>query len=91
MIMSNWGGKRTGAGRKPAPIKNKLIQRLDEYIDDVEVIKALDKKIKEGDLQAIKLYFLYRWGQPTKMLEVVPTIPFQDISFRELLSWEGEE
>jgi len=89
--MANWGGKRQGAGRKPAPIKNKLIQRLDEYIDDVEVIEALGKKIKEGDLQAIKLYFLYRWGQPTKMLEVVPIIPFQDISFRELLSWEGEE
>lgn len=87
----NWGGKRTGAGRKPAPIKNKLIQKLDEYIDNAEVIEAFGKKIKEGDLQAIKLYFLYRWGQPTKMLEVVPTIPFQDISFRELLSWEGDD
>lgn len=32
--MSNWGGKRKGAGRKPAPIKNKLIQKLDGYIED---------------------------------------------------------
>ena len=60
-------------------------------IDDVEVIEALGKKIKEGDLQAIKLYFLYRWGQPTKMLEVVPTTPFQEVAFKELLSWEADD
>lgn len=84
------GGAREGAGRKPAPIKNKLIQRLDAYIDDTEVIKVLGDKIKQGDMRAIKLYFEMRWGKPTTMLEVVPTIPFQEISFQELLSWEGE-
>ena len=35
--MSNWGGERTGAGHKPATFKNELIQRLDQYIDNVEV------------------------------------------------------
>ena len=83
------GGAREGAGRKPAPIKNKLIQRLDEYIDDAEVIMVLGDKIKQGDMRAVKLYFEMRWGKPTTMLEVA-SIPFQEISFKELLSWDSE-
>jgi len=66
----NNGGKRKGAGRKSRVEEEELIQKLDSLIDPEEGIKALKDLIIERNINAVKLYFEYRFGKPKQITEI---------------------
>jgi len=78
----NNGGKRDGAGRPKKADELKLIEKLDNLIDNDEVIKTLGKQILKGDSRAMSLYFGYRYGKPKESVDVsidkVPIINMAD-------------
>ena len=51
----NNGGVREGAGRPKKADELKLIEKLDNLIDNDEVIKTLGKQILKGDSRAMSL------------------------------------
>ena len=63
------GGKREGAGRKPKADELKFIEKLDTHINQDEAIKVLKGLIKDGNFNAIKMYFEYRFGKPKEVVE----------------------
>lgn len=63
------GGKREGAGRKPKADEIKTIESMDRAMIPDEAWEALAKKVKEGDVPAIKLWLAYRFGQPKKTID----------------------
>lgn len=65
----NNGGARPGAGRKPKADEVKFLERLDNIIDKDEAVEKLKELIDEGNMQAIKLYFEYRYGKPKEVIE----------------------
>lgn len=65
--MSNWGGKRKGAGRKPKAEEQELIEKLSPL--DPLAMKALEKNLKSGEPWAVKLYFEYMYGKPKQQLD----------------------
>lgn len=64
------GGARKGAGRKPKADEDKLIERLDNIIDQDKALKALSEKVYDGDGRAMELYFKYRYGLPKQKTEI---------------------
>jgi hypothetical protein len=86
--MNNWGGYREGAGRKTLATKAKLIESLDRYIDEEDVVKVLRTKVLEGDLRAIKLYLEMKYGKPSASVEVTETPHFNEIRFKDILKFE---
>jgi len=64
------GGKRNGAGRKTNVELIQIKSLLDNKIDREFVVSQLFNMISAGDYRAIELYMKYRWGVPTKMLDV---------------------
>ena len=62
----NNGGHSTAgkAGRKPKADELKIIETLDADIDADHVVRQLKELIDAGNMQAIKLYFEYRYGKP---------------------------
>jgi len=84
--MSNLGGKREGAGRKPKEEEKKLIERLDAIIDQEEVVEILHRKIQEGDQRALTLYFNYRYGKPKESVNL--TSEGFNINFRDILKFD---
>jgi len=63
------GGARKGAGRSPKADELKFLEKLDKHIDQDEAIKSLKELIKDGNFNAIKLYFEYRFGKPKEVVE----------------------
>lgn len=55
------GGARPGAGRKPKATELELIERLSP-LDDI-ALKALEKGVKSGEYNFIKLFMEYRFGK----------------------------
>jgi len=84
----NNGGHSTKgfAGRKPKDEEGKLIERLDAVIDSDEAIEALKKRIGEGDIRAIQLYFNYRYGKPKE--SVTLSSDNLSINFKDLLRFD---
>ena len=68
--MGKNGGKREGAGRPPKILEVKLIESMDRIAVPDEIWKALLYKIKEGDVQAMKLWLSYRLGLPKQQIDV---------------------
>lgn len=79
----NNGGKRPGAGRKPKRDEIKLIEKLDKLIDPDVALKKLNQLVLEGDMQAIKLYMGYRYGQPKQSIDLSADLNIQGITFNE--------
>jgi DNA-binding Lrp family transcriptional regulator len=77
MKIENRGGKRKGSGRKPKSQEQDLIEKLDNIIQEEEVIKQLKELIAHGDLRAIQLYLNYRRGRPreTKDIHINEDVP----------------
>ena len=77
MKIENRGGKRIGSGRKPKSQEQDLIEKLDNIIQEEEVIKQLKELIAHGDLRAIQLYLNYRRGKPkeTKDIHINEDLP----------------
>ena len=63
----NNGGSRRGAGRKAKADELQLIEKLSP-MDDI-AFKELQKGVKSGDFQYIKLFFEYRYGKPKQSIE----------------------
>lgn len=61
------GGNRTGAGRKPKATELELIELLTPL--DAIAFKSLEKGVKAGEYQYIKLYFEYRYGKPKQVID----------------------
>ena len=87
--MNGHGGKRKGAGRKSKDEELKVIERLDNIIDKDSVIKKMYDLIKEGNFNAIKLYFEYRFGKPKETIEQTHNINNFDI--KELFKFDNDK
>jgi len=84
----NNGGHSTAgrAGRKPKDEELKIVERLDNIINQDEAIHKLKELIEKGNLQAIKLYLQYRYGQPKEQIDVT-TETTGGIDFNELVKY----
>lgn len=67
METNGHGGKREGAGRKPKADELELIEKL-KPLDDLAFEKLSDL-IQKGDIQALKLFMAYRYGQPRQTVD----------------------
>ncbi len=56
------GGKREGAGRKPNPKRQELIEALLPHQDNA--IQRLIEGINTGSYKHLKMYFEYVYGRP---------------------------
>jgi len=82
--MATHGGKREGAGRKPKADEIKLIERIDNVIDQDKAMMKLGELVMDGNMQAIKLYFEYRYGKPKESVDI-HTTGENVVSFNDLL------
>ena len=80
------GGFREGSGRKPKADEIKLIEKLDELIDKDSVVKKLNELIEDGNFNALKLYFEYRYGKPKESIDI--TTGGQSLAFNELIGFD---
>lgn len=62
------GGARIGAGRKSKAEELKLIEKLTPM--EGEALEALQKGVKKGDFNFLKLYFEYYFGKPSETLAI---------------------
>ena len=81
------GGAREGAGRPKKADELKLIEKLDNLIDNDEVIKTLGKQIFKGDSRAMSLYFGYRYGKPKESVDITSTDGF-NINFKDIIKFK---
>ena len=83
----NNGGKRDGAGRPKKADELKLIEKLDNLIDNDDVIKTLGKQILKGDIKAMSLYFGYRYGKPKESVDITSSDGF-NINFNDIIKFK---
>jgi DUF2075 family protein len=83
----NNGGARDGAGRPKKADEIKLIEKLDNLIDNDEVIKTLGKQILKGDSRAMSLYFGYRYGKPKESVDITSSEGF-NVNFKDLIKFK---
>jgi hypothetical protein len=81
----NNGGNKN-AGRKPKADEIKLIEKLDQLIDKDSVVKKLNELITDGNFNALKLYFEYRYGKPKESIDI--TTGGQSLAFNELIGFD---
>jgi hypothetical protein len=80
------GGSRKGAGRPTKADEIKLIEKLDQLIDKDSVVKKLNELITDGNFNALKLYFEYRYGKPKESVDI--TTGGQSLAFNELIGFD---
>ena len=73
MKIENRGGNRQGSGRKSKAHEQKLVEKLDNVIEEYEVLETLKQLIINGDLRAVQLYFNYRYGKPKDSVDLNTT------------------
>ena len=83
----NNGGKRDGAGRPKKADEQKLIEKLDNLIDNEEVIRKLGEQILNGDGRAMSLYFGYRYGKPKESVDISSSDGF-NINFNDIIKFK---
>ena len=86
MKIENRGGIRQGSGRKSKAHEQKLVEKLDNVIEEDEVLGTLKQLIINGDLRAIQLYFNYRYGKPKDSVDLNTTGEDLGVSFKELIT-----
>ena len=86
MKVENRGGIRQGSGRKSKAHEQKLIEKLDNVIEECEVLGTLKQLIINGDLRAVQLYFNYRYGKPKDSVDLNTTGEDLGVSFKELIA-----
>jgi hypothetical protein len=62
-----WGGPRPNSGRPKRMDEQAIIEKLTPMAETA--FKVLESKIKDGDMNAIKLYMSYFLGMPTQKVE----------------------
>ena len=78
-------GNKGGRPKKADELK--LIEKLDNLIDNDEVIKTLGKQILKGDSRAMSLYFGYRYGKPKESVDITSTDGF-NINFKDIIKFK---
>ena len=73
---NNSGTIGNKGGRPKKADELKLIEKLDNLIDNDEVIKTLGKQILKGDSRAMSLYFGYRYGKPKESVDITSSDGF---------------
>jgi hypothetical protein len=63
----NLGGARPGAGRPRKMDEDKIIEKLRPMAE--AAFSMLHKKVEEGDIKALQIYFSYYLGLPTQKIE----------------------
>ena len=86
MKIENRGGYRQGSGRKSKAHEQKLIEKLDNVIEEVEVLETLKQLIINGDLRAVQLYFNYRYGKPKNSVDLNTSTEGVSVDFKELIT-----
>ena len=86
MKIENRGGMRQGSGRKSKAHEQKLIEKLDNVIEEYEVLETLKQLIINGDLRAVQLYFNYRYGKPKDSVDLNTSGEGLRVSFKELIT-----
>lgn len=66
--MSEHGGKRQGAGRKPKADEQELIEKLSPLEDSA--FNALTNALDEEKPWAVKLFMEYRYGKPKEVKDL---------------------
>lgn len=96
----NRGGPRPNSGRPSKVQEIKLIEQMDRIAVPDEIWGALLYKIKQGDVQAMKLWLSYRLGLPKQQIDVTtngesiaPPIQWisKQIEFKDVESIEFED
>jgi hypothetical protein len=70
--MTEHGGKRTGAGRKPKADELRLLETIKESVSDndfSQIWKVISDKAKKGSPTHIKLLFEYFYGKPKETIQ----------------------
>ena len=85
----NNGGHSTKgfAGRPKKADEVRLIEKLDNIIDNDEVIKTLGQQIQKGDSRAMSLYFGYRYGKPKESVDITSSEGFT-VNFKDLIKFK---
>ena len=86
MKIENRGGMRQGSGRKSKAHEQKLIEKLDNVIEEYEVLETLKQLIINEDLRAVQLYFSYRYGKPKDSVDLNTSGEGLGVSFKELIT-----
>ena len=84
---NNSGTVGNKGGRPKKADELKLIEKLDNLIDNDEVIKTLGKQILKGDSRAMSLYFGYRYGKPKESVDITSTEGF-NINFKDIIKFK---
>ena len=84
---NNSGTLGNKGGRPKKADELKLIEKLDNLIDNDEVIKTLGKQILKGDSRAMSLYFGYRYGKPKESVDITSTDGF-NINFKDIIKFK---
>jgi len=84
---NNSGTIGNKGGRPKKADELKLIEKLDNLIDNDEVIKTLGKQILKGDSRAMSLYFGYRYGKPKESVDITSTDGF-NINFKDIIKFK---
>ena len=81
------GGSRAGSGRPRKADEVRLIEKMDNLIDNDEVIKTLGQQVLKGDSRAMSLYFGYRYGKPKESVDINSSEGF-NINFKDLIKFK---
>tara|TARA_R100001244_G_scaffold116650_1_gene86761 strand:+ start:88 stop:357 length:270 start_codon:yes stop_codon:yes gene_type:complete len=84
---NNGGTVGNKGGRPKKADELKLIEKLDNLIDNDEVIKTLGKQILKGDSRAMSLYFGYRYGKPKETVDINSSEGF-NINFKDIIRFK---
>lgn len=81
----NNGGHSTKgfAGRKPKADEIKIIELMDSVADSKEVWQKLLERVELGDVQAIKTWLAYRYGQPKQTIDQHNTHEINQVVWQE--------
>lgn len=85
----NRGGKRVGAGRKTQRETNDLLNKLSIYQD--EALDVLMDLVRKGDIQAVKLYFSYAYGNPTTTNNTNITAEVTSVDLRDIITFGNQD
>ena len=84
---NNSGTVGNKGGRPKKADELKLIEKLDNLIDNDGVIKTLGKQILKGDSRAMSLYFGYRYGKPKESVDITSSDGF-NINFNDIIKFK---
>ena len=85
--LENRGGRRLGSGRKPKADELKLVEKLDNLIDNDVVLKKLGELVAKGDIRALQLYFNYRYGKPKEKIDINSSQGL-NVNFKDLIKFK---